>query len=397
MCLSLSLQKRTSAKDFSQHKIKRKLPMLIKHTLFFFCSALLLSFFTFFAQPSFAAQAKEKVLLDADMVDAFDDGIAMLMLANDPKVDLVGITTVSGNSWAKAGTASALYQLQIAGKNSIPVAMGIEYPIRAQRHLNIALERKLFGIGRDVWMGSFGLQNPQSWQEFYKKTYGAKPALAPIDMHGVDFIIDTVRKNPHEITIAAIGPCTNLALAIMKAPDIISLIKRVIYMGGSFYTGGNVTPAAEFNWWFDPEAARMAVRAPFKEQIVVGLDVAEKIVFKKEHYDRFKQSLKGTKLGELVSTSHTGISFTKDAQFTHFVWDLIVSAIIIDPSIITKEITAFIDVNDQYTLSYGQSLPYPIDGPAGAQKARIILEVDETRFWDMVNDKKYWQGLQKTQ
>ncbi len=342
-----------------------------------------------------AAQSKEKVLLDADMVDAFDDGITMLMLANDPKIDLVGVTTVSGNSWAKAGTASALYQLEIAGKTHIPVAMGIEYPIRAQRHANMALERQLFGIGRDVWTGSFGLDNPPSWQAFYETAYGVKPTSAPIATHGVDFIIDTVRKNPHEITIAAIGPCTNLTLAIMKAPDIIPLIKKVIYMGGSFYIGGNVTPAAEFNWWFDPEAARTAVRTAFKEQIVVGLDVAEKIVFKKEHYDRYMQTIENTALSPLVRTSHVGVSFEKDAAFTHYVWDLIVAAILIDPSIITEEVTAFIDVNDQYSLSYGQSLPYPINGPAGTQQARIILEIDETRFWDMVNNAAYWKNIRK--
>ncbi len=364
---------------------------LFRTILFIFCLHMCLVQ----ANPANAEKAApEKVLLDADMVDAFDDGITMLMLAHDPRIDLVGVTTVSGNSWVKGGTASALYQLSIAGKSTIPVSVGTEYPLRSQRHANIALERKLFGIGRDIWMGSFGLQNPASWQEFYEKTYGVAPTSAPIASHAVDFIIDTVRKHPHEITIAAIGPCTNLALATLKAPDIIPLIKRVIYMGGNFYVGGNVTPAAEFNWWFDPEAARIAVRTPFKEQIMVGLDVAEKIVFRKSHYDRYMQTLQNsghTQLKNLVKTSHTGQSFEKDAAFTHFVWDLIVAAILIDPHIITEEVNAFIDVNDQYGLSYGQSLPYPIHGPAGAQKARIIISIDEARFWDMVNDTKYWQ------
>ncbi len=369
--------------------------MPLLRTLFLVCSALALALCVLSTCPSFAAKGKEKILLDADMVDAFDDGITMLMLASEPKVELVGVTTVSGNTWVKGGTASTLYQLEMAGKKHIPVAMGAEYPMRAQRHTNIALERKLFGIGRDVWTGSFGLKNLASWQAFYEKAYGEKASSAPIQSHGVDFIIDTVRKNPHEITIAAIGPCSNLALAVMKAPDIIPLIKRVIYMGGSFYIGGNVTPAAEFNWWFDPESARTAVRTPFKEQIVVGLDVAEKIVFKKEHYDRFMHTVKDTALSSLLRASHVGVSFEKDARFTHFVWDVIVAAIIIDPSIITKETTAFIDVNDQYGLSYGQSLPYPINGPAGARKARIILEIDEVRFWNMVNNTKYWKGLRK--
>ena len=80
----------------------------------------------------------------------------------------------------------------------------------------------------------------------------------------MDFIIEEVRKHPGELTIVEIGPCSNLALAVLKAPDIVPLIKRVIFMGGSFFKPGNVTPTAEFNWWFDPEAARIVVRTPFQ-------------------------------------------------------------------------------------------------------------------------------------
>ncbi len=362
----------------------------LKNNLYYLIISSLCMFILMFTNLAFA---KEKVLLDADMVDAFDDGVTMLMLAADPKIELVGVTTVSGNSWVKSGTASAIYQLEIMGKNNIPVAMGAEFPLRADRHENIELERKLFGIGRDIWTGSFGLKNPKSWQEYYKQNYGSNPKIMPIEQHGVDFIIDTVRKNPNEITIAAIGPCTNLALAIRKAPDIIPLIKRVIYMGGSFFIGGNVTPAAEFNWWFDPEAARIAVRAPFKEQIIVGLDVAEKIVFELHEYKRFLKTMNGNLLGKLAEKSHVGHSFAQDEKFTHFVWDLIVAAILIEPSIVTKEETLFIDVNDQFSLSYGQSLAFPIHGPAGTKKARIILEINENRFWDMVNNSSYWKNI----
>ncbi len=337
--------------------------------------------------------AKEKVILDADMVEAFDDGIAMLMLANSPKIDLVGVTTVTGNSWTEQGTAYALHQLSIAGKKNIPVYMGAAYPLRPQRHENIALERTLFGRGIDVWMGSFGLEQPKDWQAYYEGKYKTTPKLIPQPQSAVEFIIDTVRKYPHEITIAAIGPCTNLAMAIRQAPDIIPLVKRVIYMGGAFFTPGNVTPAAEFNWWFDPEAARMAVRAPFKEQIMVGLDVAEKLVFAKDNYDRFLKTLNGNALAGILERSHVGVSFSKNPQFTHFVWDVLVSAILIEPEIVTEEVTQFVDVNDQFGLSYGQSLPFPLVGPQGTQKARIILTINENRFWDMLNEKMYWQGI----
>ncbi len=356
---------------------------------FFFCTLSSLSFF------SHEAISKEKVILDADMVNAFDDGITMLMLAASPKIELVGVTTVTGNSWAEEGIAYALYQLEIAGKSTIPVALGTQYPLRPQRHENMPYERTLFGVGRDIWIGSFGIPKPQNWQDFFTTHYGRKPLSAPIAQHAVDFIIDTVRKNPGEITIAAIGPCTNLALAINKAPDIVPLIKKVIYMGGSFFQAGNVTPAAEFNWWFDPEAARIALRAPFKEQIIVGLDVAEDLVFDKKHFDRYLKTLNNNKLSQLLRRTHVGESFEKGDYFTHFVWDVLVAAILIDPTIITKEITQYVDVNDQFGLSYGQSLAFPINGPRGSQKARIILDIDTARFWNMLNQEHFWKDIQK--
>ncbi len=207
----------------------------------------------------------------------------------------------------------------------------------------------------------------------------------------MDFIIDTVRKNPNEVTIAAIGPCGNLALAVRKAPDIVPLIKKVVYMGGSFYKPGNVTPAAEFNWWFDPEATKIALHTPFKEQIIVGLDVCENVIFTEEQYNRFKASLGNSEQVKILKNTFLGQNFEKNPNFKFFIWDVLVSAIIIDPSLVTQEKVAYVDINTDYGLSYGQSLAYPVNKPVGAQKARIVMEIDQERFWDMLNDKKYWK------
>lgn len=337
------------------------------------------------------AQEREKVLLDSDMVEAFDDGFAMLLLAKSPKIDLVGVTTLSGNSWVEQGTAWALRQLEDAGKTSVPVAAGLEYPLRPNRHDLFELERKFLGRGHDLWTGSFGLKKPASWQEAYEKSYGSKPSIKPVDKHAVNFIIDTIRANPGKITIAAIGPCGNLAMAIRMAPDIVPLIKRVVYMGGSFFQPGNTTPAAEFNWYFDPEAARIVVRSPIKEQIVLGLDVCEKVVFKREHYDRLLKSMGNHPMRNMLRNSFAGQSFEKNPAFTFYVWDVLVSAVIIDPSLITESVECYIDVNDQFGTSYGQSLAYPELAPLGAQKARVVTAVDAERFWQMLNAPELWQ------
>ena len=340
-----------------------------------------------------SAEAKEKVILDTDMVEAFDDGVAMIILANAPNIELLGVTTLSGNSWVEEGTAWAIKQLEIEGKTNIPVAAGLEYPFYPNRHENFPTERKILGRGHDYWVGSFGYPQPASWQAVYKKFYGGTPTIIPDHRHAVDFIIDIVRQNPNEVTIAAIGPCGNLAMAIRKAPDIIPLIKKVVYMGGSFYQQGNVTPAAEFNWYFDPEAAKIAVRAPFKEQIVLGLDVCEKVIFTRAHYDRLLKTLGGSGQAKILRSTFAGQNFEKNPNFTFFVWDVLVSAVIIDPALITEQKEAYIDVNTDFGLSYGQSLAYPYDAPAGAQKAKIVTEIDSERFWDMLNDKAYWASV----
>jgi len=339
-----------------------------------------------------SAEMREKVLLDTDMVESFDDGVAMILLANAPGIDLVGVTVVTGNSWATGGLAYTIKQLEIEGKTDIPVALGFEYPLRPGRHAGIAEERKLFGMGHDDWMGSFGVEKPESWQAEYEKLYGGTPTMVPDKRHAVDFIIDTVRANPGEITIAAIGPCTNLAVAVRKAPDIVPLIKRVMYMGGSFYQQGNVTPTAEFNWWFDPEAAKIALQTPFKEQIIVGLEVCEKVIFRRPHYDRLVQTLGQSGQAKILRSSFIGKMFEENEAFTFFIWDVIVSAIIIDMSIVTEEVTAFVDVNDQFGLSYGQSIAYPKQGSHGSRQARIILDIDQDKLWDMINDKTYWKS-----
>ena len=241
----------------------------------------------------------------------------------------------------------------------------------------------------------FGLPKHESWEKAYEETYHAKPKLKPIKKHAVNFIIDTVRANPNEITIAAIGPCGNLALAVRIAPDIIPLIKRVVYMGGSFFKPGNVTPTSEFNWFFDPEAAKIVVRSPFKEQIILGLDVCEKVIFNRAEYERFLKTLGDNPIAQTLRKSFVGQSFANKPDFTFFVWDVLVSAVIIDPTLITESVTTYIDVCDQVGPAYGQSLAYMGEAPIGTQKAVIVTAMDNKRFWDLLNTKEFWQVKKK--
>lgn len=338
--------------------------------------------------PVYAAEVKkELVILDSDMVEMYDDGLAMLMLAFAPNVKLLGITTVSGNTWMEQGTSFTMSQLEAVGKaNSVPVAMGFNFPQRKGRVENIKKEREQFGSGHDNWQGAASSKRPTSWRELYRAYNKKEPVHSPIKEHAVDFIIKQVKKYPGKVTIAAIGPCTNIAEAIRKAPEIVPLVKRIVYMGGSFFIEGNVTPTAEFNIWFDPEAAKYVMRSPFKEQIVVPLDVCEKVHLTAARYAETEAHLKNKTLIRMLHSNYFYGMFQKNPKFSTFVWDTIVAALIMDPSIIKEEISLPIDVNDVYSLSYGETLAFRGVAPKGAQTARIVLTIDESKLWRMIFD-----------
>ena len=331
------------------------------------------------------AAAKQPVILDADMVDWFDDGVAMLMLAKSPKIELLGVTTGIGNTWAETGTASALRQLEGIKAANIPVYVGVNKPINKNRFKNIADETRLFGRGKDSHLGAAGYPEPASWQAEYRKCYGEEPTYSPKKEGAVDFIIRTIKARPHEVTIVAIGAGGNLAAAVQKAPEIAPLVKRVIYMCGAFFQQGNVTPAAEFNVWIDPEAEKIALRAPFGEQVIVPLDACEKIHITWEKYFNLKKRVKSPLFQKLIKTHWMTGSFEKRQNpADNYVWDVLSAAIAIDPTIVTSEVTMPVDVNAVFSPSYGQTLAYKGVGPEGTQKARIILSVDEKKLWQMV-------------
>ena len=156
-------------------------------------------------------------------------------------------------------------------------------------------------------------------------------------------------------------------------------------MGGAFFQQGNVMPTAEFNFWLDPEAARTALRAPFKEQIIFPLDVCEKIRFTSDKYKKLEQRLSNPLFKDMFANHWTKPMFDKDKNFYTFVWDALAAAMVVEPSLVTEESSYPVDIDTNYGPSYGQSIAFRGYGPEGTQKARIIFTVNEDKLWDLID------------
>lgn len=188
-----------------------------------------------------------KILLDCD--PGLDDALALLLAHGDPALELVGVTTVGGNVGLRHTTKNALELREYLGFTDVPISAGADKPL-VRETKNAAHVHGESGLGDLV----------------------LPPAkLTVTGTHAADFIVETIRAAPGSIDLVATGPLTNIALALGKDPGIARLVKSFVIMGGSC-TRGNATPAAEFNIYADPEAARVVFDADW-QVVMVGLDL----------------------------------------------------------------------------------------------------------------------------
>jgi purine nucleosidase len=203
--------------------------------------------------------APKKVIIDTD--PGTDDALAILLALNSPELDVRALTVVPGNVTAKQGLENALKLASLTGRCDIPVAGGAQHP----------LFQKL--TTAELWHGANGLANVE---------LPASKCIAD-SRFGPDLIIQMIHAEPHEITLVPIGPLTNIALAVLKDPSIVPLVKEVVIMGGSI-SGGNVNAAAEANIYNDPEAAQIVFQAGWR-LTMVGLDVGDQTLYDQEHLE----------------------------------------------------------------------------------------------------------------
>ncbi|MEI4473984.1 nucleoside hydrolase [Frigidibacter sp. MR17.24] len=217
----------------------------------------------------------EKIIIDTD--PGQDDAFAILLALASPEIELLGITTVAGNVPLSRTTENARKICELAGRTDVAIHPGCDRPMRGAL---VTAEHVHGKTGLD------GYDLPD-------------PAMPVSDLHGVDFLIETLRREPAgTVTLCPLGPLTNIGTALSRAPDIAGRIRRIVLMGGGFFEGGNITPAAEFNIFVDPDAATLVLGAGI-EVTILPLDVTHKVLTSPERIAAIRGI--GTRLGQAAA------------------------------------------------------------------------------------------------
>jgi inosine-uridine nucleoside N-ribohydrolase len=309
-----------------------------------------------------------KVIFDTDfVVPPQDDGFALILALNSPELEILGVTTVAGNDSMERATSDVLRVLEIAGRTAIPVYKGANMPLMHEK-TEFATTRH----GR--WWSDDPPPPPP----------GGFARKQPERETAVDFIVRTVEANPGQVTIIAIGPLTNVAMALRMAPGLAPKVKQLVIMGGAIAYlpdgAGNHTPNAEFNFWVDPEAARIVLRSGIPIALT-PLNVTRKTAFTKEWYDRIVAV--ETPVTALIK-ERMGPRFAKNPKSGGQMYDQLAVAALIDPTLVqTREL--FVDVDAHFGPNYGVSVggPEPWPGAEGAQKMSVQYDLDFRRFVTM--------------
>jgi purine nucleosidase len=344
-----------------------------------------------------ASGQEKKIKVIADQDSAGPQGtnlLSLLMLLRAPQINLLGITTVSGDQWVEPATVFALWATEQAHRTDVPVIKGAEQPLvntRREQELREALYGSYLG-----WHGSFNPDAPprsRTWEP-----PGGYPKVKAKPGRAADFIIDTIRGNPNEVVLYAAGPLTNIALAVRMDPGIVPLAKAIYIMGGSS-TGG-----PELNWWWDPEAASIVLREPWKKIIVSPFEAGAQVWSSKKLMQRVVGA--GGPLASHIRQIYLEAQPQPGTSMWSMMWDELTVASIIDPSVIKKSEIMYMDVDISHGPDYGHTVAWkptadvpsfflPYSGPDGVDRekwkehlappahlnaAEVQIDVDVSKF-----------------
>jgi len=342
---------------------------------------------------------KRLVLIDQDgSGPGGSNQMAMMVLLQSPKVEVLGITMVTGNAWRDEETQHTLRMLELIGRSDVPVAKGAVFPlVRSEEETR--LETPV--VGQVSWLGAWG-GGPTTLIEANGVVAGAKPqnsviyseAHGPyvvppmpegaphtkaIDEDAAHFLIRQVHAHPHEVTIYAAGPLTNIALALSIDPQFAELTQGIVIMGGSLNPQTSdpefaESPRHEFNFWFDPEAAHITLRAHWPRIDLTTVDISIKA--------RFTQAM----VDAIAKSPNAAAQYiAKYSQEQYYMWDELTAAAWIDPTLITREKLVLMDVDISHGPEYGNTLTWtdPLRPARDVQKVHAQLDLDLPKFEKM--------------
>jgi inosine-uridine nucleoside N-ribohydrolase len=329
-----------------------------------------------------SAQGKRKIIIDQDAAGpGGTDQQAILMLIQSQQTDVLGITVVTGDAWLKSEVAHTLRTLELVGRTDIPVVPGAEYPLVRSKEETELWEQR---YGSITWLGAWTPRFYHPPDQLGEIPEG-KPTTKPSDEDAAHFLVRMVRKFPHEVTIYEGGPMTNLALAISIDPEFASLAKELVFMGASLNPQTADPefanrPRHEFNIWFDPEAAHIVLRAPWKKIVCTTVDVSVKTRMTAELISRVKT-------GDSAAARYVG-KYSRLYGEYNYLWDELTAAAWLDPSVITKRETRLMDVDLGRGAGYGDILTWTEkDKPSLEVRAvEIQVDLDTEKFYKMFVD-----------
>ncbi|KAL0392416.1 UNVERIFIED_CONTAM: putative uridine nucleosidase 2 [Sesamum radiatum] len=256
---------------------------------------------------------RKKIIIDTD--PGVDDAMAIFLALQSPEVEVIGLTTIYGNVYTTLATRNALHLLEIAGRTDIPVAEGSHVTITKGTKLRIA----------DFVHGTDGLGN----QNF------PPPEGKAIEQSAVDFLIEQTSLYPEEVTVVALGPLTNIALAIQADPAFIKNVGQIVLLGGAFSVNGNVNPAAEANIFGDPDAADIVFTSG-ADILAIGINITHQVILTDADRDKLAES-SGKFAQYLCKILDVYFSYHHDAYSTKGVYlhDPTTILAAVDPSLIT--------------------------------------------------------------
>ena len=330
---------------------------------------------------------KIKVIVDQDARGpATTDMQSILIFLQSEKFDVLGITTVSGDQWVREETQRTLRLLEIAGRTDVPVAQGAEFPLLNSKEESERWEA-LYGKFRYKGCWSDFSKRPGNVPPAFRAGYHdpnvvpslveGEPHTKPLSETAANFIVRMVHQYPGEVVIWAGGPMTNIALALRLDPQVATLAKELVLMGSGMYasTGGinSIDGRREFNWWFDPEAVRIAMRAPWKKITITPIDISVKTTV--------NPAVKAA-----IAKANTPVArYLTQYSVESFMWDELSAAAMIDPSIVTGQKELYVDIDVDHGPSYGETLFWEpgTELPPYERKATVQFDVDTTKLYDL--------------